>query len=137
MYQFHTARKGVSAAQLARELGITPASAWFMMHRLREAMDPGIEPLSGVIEVDEAFVGGLEKNKHSKKKLHKNWIEGKQIVLGCENANDGRIVLRPIHSGKKQPSWTRSDLPFNPARPYTPMKVIPSPASSYGIAMKL
>ena len=101
MYQFHTARKGVSAAQLARELGITPASAWFMMHRLREAMDPGIEPLSGVIEVDEAFVGGLEKNKHSKKKLHKNWIEGKQIVLGMRERDDGRIVLRPIHSGKK------------------------------------
>ena len=101
MYQFHTARKGVSAAQLSRELGITTASAWFMMHRLREAMDPGIEPLNGVIEVDEAFVGGLEKNKHSNKKLHKNWIEGKQIVLGMRERDDGRIVLRPMYTGKK------------------------------------
>ena len=101
MYLFHTARKGTSGAQLARELGITSASAWFMMHRLREAMDPGLEPLSGVIEVDEAYVGGLEKNKHSKKKLHKNWIEGKQIVLGMRERDNGRIVLRPIHRSTK------------------------------------
>ena len=94
MYQFYTARKGTSAAQVARELGITAASAWFMMHRLREAMDPGLEQLSGEIEVDEAFVGGLEKNKHSKKKLHKNWIEGKQIVLGMRERDGDRIVFK-------------------------------------------
>ena len=55
MYLFNTARKGISAAQVARELGITAASAWFMMHRLREAMDPDWDKLNGEIEIDEAW----------------------------------------------------------------------------------
>lgn len=67
-----------------------------MMHRLREAMDPDFEKLKGEVEIDEAWVGGLEKNKHSKKKLHKNWMEGKQIVLGMRERDGGPIILRPI-----------------------------------------
>ena len=101
LYMVQTARKGISSVQLSIELGITQKSGWFMLHRIREAMDPGIELLSGEIEVDEAYVGGLEKNKHSKKKLHKNWLSGKQIVLGMRERNGGRIVLRPIHNGQK------------------------------------
>ena len=100
MYLFHTARKGTSSAQIARELGITNASAWFLMHRLREAMDPGLDPLCGEIEIDEAWIGGLEKNKHSKKKLHGNWTAGKQLVLGFRE-RDGRIIIRPISSNHK------------------------------------
>ena len=96
MYLFNTARKGISAAQVARELGITPASAWFMMHWLREAMDPDFEKLKGEVEIDEAWVGGLERNKHSKKRLYKKWAEGKQIVLGMRERDGGPIILRPI-----------------------------------------
>ena len=96
MYLFQTARKGISAAQIARELGLAPASAWFMMHRLREAMDPDFEKLKGEVEIDEAWVGGLEKNKHSKKKLYKSWAKGKQIVLGMRERDGGPIILRPI-----------------------------------------
>ena len=101
LYMVQTARKGISSVQLSKELGITQKSAWFMLHRIREAMDPGLELLSGEVEIDEAYVGGLEKNKHSNKKLHKEWLSGKQIVLGMRERNDGRIVLRPIHSGQK------------------------------------
>ncbi len=100
IYMIQTARKGISSIQLGKELGIQQKSAWFMLHRIREAMDPGLELLSGVVEVDEAYVGGAEKNKHANKKLHKRWIEGKQIVLGMRE-RDGRIVLRPVHSGEK------------------------------------
>ena len=96
MYLFQTARKGISAAQVARELGITATSAWFMMHRLREAMDPDFKKLKGEVEIDEAWVGGLEKNKHSKKKLYQKWAEGKQIVLGMRERDGGPIILRPI-----------------------------------------
>ena len=55
-------KKGMSAAQIARMLGVTYKTAWFMMHRIREAMKPTDDtPLGGkgkVVEADEAFVGG-------------------------------------------------------------------------------
>ena len=60
-------------------------------------MDPGLERLEGEVELDEAYVGGLEKNKHSKEKLRENWLQGKQIVIGFRARGDGgRIVVRPI-----------------------------------------
>ena len=101
MYLFHNARKGISSAQIARELGISQNSAWYMMHRLREAMDPDWNKLDGEVEIDEAWVGGLERNKHSDKKLHKNWTIGKQLVLGFRE-RDGRIVIRPIPTNSKE-----------------------------------
>ena len=68
-----------------------------MLHRLREAMMPGDDQLSGVVEIDETFVGGKERNKHSKKKLSENWLAGKQVVLGMRERG-GSIIAWPIHS---------------------------------------
>ena len=96
IYVMQTARKGISSVQLGKELGIRQSSAWFMLHRIREAMAPDLVKLKGEVEIDEAWVGGLEKNKHSKKKLHKNWVQGKQIVLGMRERDGGPILLRPI-----------------------------------------
>lgn len=64
-------------------------------------MQPDYELLSGEIEIDEAWVGGLERNKHYDKKLWENWAEGKQIMLGFRERG-GRIVIRPIHSNTRQ-----------------------------------
>ena len=100
LYMLQTSRKGISSVQLGQEFEITQKAAWFMLHRIHEAMDPGLELLSGEVEVDDAYVGGREKNKHANKKLHKRWNEGKQIVLGMRE-RDGRIVLRPVHSAEK------------------------------------
>ena len=63
-----SSKKGVSAHQLHRSLGITYKSAWFMCHRIREAMkeSPLAEMLGGVVEVDETYVGGKRPGKRGR-----------------------------------------------------------------------
>lgn len=83
MYLLVTARKGISSMQLAKEIGITQKSAWFMLHRLREACGKDFDKLKGIIEVDETFIGGKESNKHANKKLNMGrGAVGKTPVLG-------------------------------------------------------
>ena len=54
MYLLVTARKGISSLQLGKEIGITQKSAWFVLHRIREACGTELEKLQGTVEVDEA-----------------------------------------------------------------------------------
>ena len=87
MYLLVTARKGISSMQLSKELGITQKSAWFMLQRLREACKDDGGPLSGIVEVDETYVGGKEHNRHESKKLKAGrGTASKQAVLGHEGA---------------------------------------------------
>jgi transposase-like protein len=89
-------KKGISSHQLARDLGITQKSAWFVLHRIREAtLTPEFQaPLTGTIEADEAYVGGRGKWKHASKKTG---IQGeskdKKMVLGMQQrGGDLRLV---------------------------------------------
>lgn len=98
MYLLVTARKGISSMQLAKEIGITQKSAWFMLQRLREACSApdSIDKLKGIVEVDEAFFGGLEGNKHESKKLHAGrGAVGKVAVLGMRERG-GRTHAKVI-----------------------------------------
>jgi transposase-like protein len=81
------ARKGMSANQLKRHLGCNYRTAWYLAHRIREAMqDPNAPKLQGVIEIDETYLGG----RH-----HSNWrrLHKKDVVMGIrERGGDLRLI---------------------------------------------
>lgn len=72
MWMVLNCKNGVSSYEIARALGITQKSAWHMLHRLRLVMQTGsFEKMSGRVEVDETFVGGLSKYMHKAKREQK------------------------------------------------------------------
>ena len=78
-------KKGIASTQLAKDIGVTQKTAWFMLHRLRYAAQTKSfnRPLTGEIEADETFIGGKEKNKHAWQRTGgKQGGAGKAIVLG-------------------------------------------------------
>lgn len=103
-------KKGISSHQLARDLGVTQKTAWFVLHRIREATATKEfqEPLTGTIEADEAYVGGSEKWKHaSKKKASGHRAKGphrdsKHMVLGMQQRN-GELRFVHLHKGYSFP----------------------------------
>lgn len=60
MYLLVTARKGISSLQLSKEIDVTQKTAWFILQRLREACGPELEKLSGIVEIDETYIGGKD-----------------------------------------------------------------------------
>ena len=83
MYLLVTSRKGISSLQLAKEIGITQKSAWFVLQRLREACGDDLPLLRGIVEVDEIYIGGKEANKHMSERMYGDrGVPSKMAVVG-------------------------------------------------------
>lgn len=119
VYLVSAHKKGISSHQLARDLGISQKASWFMLQRIREALRIDYpEMLSGVVEVDETYVGGKMKNKHKKirdqyKVEYQSGHAGNKVgVLGLLQ-REGNIKVQIIDSTKqtlKQMVFANVDL---------------------------
>lgn len=71
MWLIANCKNGISSYEIGRDLGVTQKTAWFMLHRVRLAMQESGGKLSGEVEVDETFIGGKARNMHASKRRDK------------------------------------------------------------------
>ncbi len=98
IYLFIVNKRGISSYQLADELGITQKSSWFVLSRLRFAIEPENDEFDGAIEIDESFVGGKNKNRHKDKKVEQSQgrsFKDKTPVVGFLKRGEYEFVKRP------------------------------------------
>ena len=93
MFLFTTSRNGVSARELQRHLGVTYKTAWRMAHQIREHMREEAEPLSGVVEADETFLGGKTRGR--------NWRSKKITVFGIKERS-GNVRTQAVNDTKRR-----------------------------------
>lgn len=98
-------KNGISSCELARDLGVTQKTAWFMAHRLRFALtDGGFSLLSGEVEADETFIGGKARNMHLAKRQRRITGTGgkdKTAVMGLLERG-GKVRTAVVPNRKKQ-----------------------------------
>jgi transposase-like protein len=99
-------KNGISSYELAKTIGVTQKSAWFMLHRLRLALqdDEGGGQLSGEVEVDETFIGGKARNMHKAKRakvIQGRGAVGKTVVMSVLERG-GKVKARIVANRNKQ-----------------------------------
>lgn len=96
MWLIASAKNGISSYEIHRALGVTQKTAWFMLHRIRLAMQNGtLEKITGEVEADETFVGGLAKFMHKDKEEERivgRGAVGKDIVMGLLDCGERKTA---------------------------------------------
>lgn len=108
------AKKSISSHQLARDLSLTPPTAWYLLHRIRKAMGKRDTLLKGIVEADETYVGGLTR-KENKKENRKPRPGGrgtrKTAVLGVvERGGEVRTMMAKRVDGETLARFIRSTV---------------------------
>ena len=100
------AKKGISALQLHRNLGLTPKTSWKMYHQIREIMSDGGITLEGVVEMDETYVGGKPRKYQSAKygePTYNEYLEDKLDKLETRfDFNDGAVKKKALSENAKR-----------------------------------
>jgi transposase-like protein len=93
IFEMCSSKNGVAAREIERKYGLTPKSAWFMLHRIREAMkrDPLASILSGTVVSDETWIGGDPKNRPAHKRPGKQGVSDKQPVVSLVHPESGEV----------------------------------------------
>lgn len=98
-----SAKNGVSSCEIARTLGVTQKTAWFMLHRIRKAMQTGslmkMGGNGGAVEVDETFIGGKARNMHITKKQRR--------ITGTGGKDKTAVMASSSGAGTSAPSSFR------------------------------
>ncbi len=99
-------KNGISSYEVHRDLGVTQKTAWFMMHRIRLALQTGTfwTKMEGEIEADESFIGGLARNMHKWKRAEKisgTGGAGKAVVMGLLNRHTKEIRVAHVADTKR------------------------------------
>ena len=98
MYIFLSHKKGISSCQLAKDISVSQPTAWFMLQRIREVMkNDNNNKFDGTTEIDEAYIGGSEINKHADKK-NKN---EKTCIIGLVNRDTKTVKAYKVSSNEK------------------------------------
>ena len=106
VYLLATGIKGVSSMKLHRDLGVTQKTAWHLGHRIREALEDHRGLFAGPVEIDETYVGGIERNKHNRKKLRAGrGAVGKTAVVGVKKSCDERRDSRAGRQRRLGDAW--------------------------------
>jgi len=126
IYLATTSKKGISSVQLATQLNITQKTVWLVLHRIREMLkekSPKMLGENNMVEVDEAYIGGKEKNKHCNKRRSEENLdltnEGKpykpkKVIAGLIERN-GKVLLKyvPRAGANNMVSFIKKHVPEN------------------------
>jgi transposase-like protein len=110
VWSITNAKNGISSCELARATGVTQKSAWFMLHRVRLAMQYGsFDKFTGEVESDESYIGGASSNMHASRRNRKivaRGVAGKDIVHGVlnrsPNKGESKVRAAVVPDGKRE-----------------------------------